>query len=78
MWDCPDCGPQVGQTKQSHEKAPATTPEEYFSTGPPRVRPLYQPGRHQNVTSTRRLVRLAPAALAARYGARFGAHSLSA
>jgi hypothetical protein len=43
--------PQVGQ---SHENAPATTPEEYFSTGPPRVRPLYQPGRHQNATSSRR------------------------
>ena len=31
-----------GRTKQSHECAPAMTIDEYFATGPPHERPIYE------------------------------------
>src|SRR3954471_22705769 len=40
-WICPDCGRQFGRAGQSHECAPAMTLEEYFSTGPPHERPVF-------------------------------------
>ncbi|HUP85104.1 MAG TPA: hypothetical protein VM143_05490 [Acidimicrobiales bacterium] len=41
-WTCPSCGRLFGRTKQSHECAPAMTLEEYFSTGPPFERPVFE------------------------------------
>jgi hypothetical protein len=41
-WVCPSCGRQFGRVKQSHECAPAMTVEEYFSTGPPHERPIFE------------------------------------
>jgi hypothetical protein len=41
-WTCPKCGRQFGRTKQSHECAPAMSVEEYFSTGPPHERPVFE------------------------------------
>ncbi|HEV8115576.1 MAG TPA: DUF5655 domain-containing protein [Acidimicrobiales bacterium] len=40
-WVCPECGRQFGRTNQGHECAPAMTVEEYFSTGPPFERPVF-------------------------------------
>jgi hypothetical protein len=40
-WDCPDCHRRFARTRQSHECAPAMTLDEYFSTGPPRERPIF-------------------------------------
>lgn len=40
-WDCPDCGRRFRRTGQSHECAPAMDLEEYFSTGPPFERPIF-------------------------------------
>ena len=40
-WTCPDCGRQFGRSNQGHECAPAMTLEEYFSTGPPHERPVF-------------------------------------
>lgn len=40
-WTCPDCGRQFGRNRQSHECSPAMTLEEYFSTGPPHERPVF-------------------------------------
>ena len=40
-WTCPECGRQFGRTRQSHECAPAMSLEEYFSTGPPHERPVF-------------------------------------
>src|SRR4051812_48331568 len=40
-WVCPSCGRQFGRTKQSHECAPAMTLDDYFSTGPPHERPVF-------------------------------------
>src|SRR3954454_9682844 len=40
-WICPDCGRQFGRAGQSHECAPAMTLDEYFSTGPPHERPVF-------------------------------------
>jgi hypothetical protein len=41
-WVCPECGRQFGRRKQGHECAPAMTIEEYFSTGPPHERPIFE------------------------------------
>jgi hypothetical protein len=41
-WTCPECGRQFRRTRQSHECAPAMTLEEYFSTGPPHERPVFE------------------------------------
>lgn len=41
-WVCPDCDRQFARARQGHECAPAMTVEEYFSTGPPFERPIYE------------------------------------
>jgi hypothetical protein len=41
-WVCPECGRQFGRTNQGHECAPAMTVEEYFATGPPFERPIFE------------------------------------
>jgi hypothetical protein len=40
-WICPECGRQFRRTRQSHECAPAMTLDEYFATGPPHERPVF-------------------------------------
>ena len=40
-WTCPECGRQFARSKQSHECAPAMSIDEYFSTGPPWERPIF-------------------------------------
>ena len=40
-WTCPECGRQFGKVGQGHECAPALSLEEYFSTGPPHERPIF-------------------------------------
>jgi hypothetical protein len=40
-WICPDCKRQFARNKQSHECAPAMTLAEYFSTGPPMEKPIF-------------------------------------
>ncbi|MBV8304904.1 MAG: hypothetical protein JOZ04_11880 [Acidimicrobiia bacterium] len=42
MWTCPRCGRRFGRARQSHECAPAMSIEEYFSTGPPHERPVFE------------------------------------
>jgi hypothetical protein len=42
MWTCPACGRRFGRAGQGHECAPALTIEEYFATGPPHERPVYE------------------------------------
>lgn len=41
VWTCPDCQRRFACTRQGHECAPAMTVEEYFSTGPPHERPVF-------------------------------------
>ena len=41
-WVCPECGRQFARKGQGHECAPAMTVEEYFSTGPPFERPIFE------------------------------------
>jgi hypothetical protein len=41
-WTCPECGRRFGKAGQSHDCAPALTLEEYFATGPPHERPVYE------------------------------------
>lgn len=41
-WTCPECGRRFGKVRQGHECAPALTIEEYFTTGPPHERPVYE------------------------------------
>ena len=41
MWTCPECRRRFGITRQGHECAPALTLGEYFSTGPPHERPVF-------------------------------------
>ena len=40
-WTCPECGRRFGKDRQSHDCAPALPIEEYFATGPPHERPVY-------------------------------------
>jgi hypothetical protein len=40
-WLCPTCGRQFARVRQGHECAPAMTLDEYFSTGPPHERPVF-------------------------------------
>jgi hypothetical protein len=40
-WTCPDCGRRFGRARQSHDCAPAMTLDEYFATGPPHERPVF-------------------------------------
>ena len=41
-WICPDCGRTFGAVNRPHECSPAMSIEEYFSTGPPHERPVYE------------------------------------
>jgi hypothetical protein len=41
-WRCPECGRQFGRSKQGHECAPAMALEDYFATGPPFERPVFE------------------------------------
>ena len=41
-WTCPDCGRQFGRVRQGHECSPAMTLDDYFSTGPPHERPVFE------------------------------------
>ena len=40
-WRCPDCSREFGRTRQQHDCAPGLTIEEYFATGPPHERPVF-------------------------------------
>jgi hypothetical protein len=40
-WECPECGRRFGRVKQGHDCAPGLTLDEYFSTGPPHERPIF-------------------------------------
>jgi hypothetical protein len=40
-WTCPSCERRFSRRNQSHECAPAMTVDEYFSTGPPHERPVF-------------------------------------
>jgi Domain of unknown function (DUF5655) len=40
-WTCPDCGRRFGRARQSHDCAPAMTLDEYFATGPPHEKPVF-------------------------------------
>ncbi len=42
LWTCPSCRRRFGRSNQSHECAPAMTIGEYFSTGPPFERPVFE------------------------------------
>ena len=41
-WRCPKCDRQFGRRAQSHECAPAMALEDYFATGPPHERPVFE------------------------------------
>jgi hypothetical protein len=41
IWVCPKCQRQFARKGQGHECSPAMTLEEYFSTGPPFERPIF-------------------------------------
>lgn len=41
-WTCPGCGRRFRRAGQSHECAPALSLEEYFATGPPHERPVFE------------------------------------
>ena len=40
-WVCPNCARQFGRRNQGHECAPAMTIADYFLTGPPFERPVF-------------------------------------
>lgn len=40
-WTCPECRRLFRRAGQSHECSPAMTLEDYFSTGPPHERPVF-------------------------------------
>ena len=40
-WTCPECGRLFGRTLQSHDCAPGLSEDEYFATGPPHERPIF-------------------------------------
>jgi hypothetical protein len=40
-WTCPGCGRLFGRSGQSHDCSPGMSLEEYFSTGPPHERPIF-------------------------------------
>ena len=41
-WRCPDCSREFGRTRQQHDCAPGLTIDEYFATGPPHERPVFE------------------------------------
>jgi hypothetical protein len=45
-WTCPNCGRRFGRDRQSHECAPAMTLDDYFATGPPHERPVFDAVMH--------------------------------
>ncbi|HWM02150.1 MAG TPA: DUF5655 domain-containing protein [Actinophytocola sp.] len=40
-WTCPKCDRRFGRRNQSHECSPAMSLEDYFATGPPFERPIF-------------------------------------
>jgi hypothetical protein len=40
-WTCPDCGRFFGRNGQMHDCAPGLSLDEYFSSGPPHERPVF-------------------------------------
>ena len=42
LWTCDKCKRKFGRNRQAHECAPAMSLEEYFSTGPPWERPIFE------------------------------------
>ena len=42
IWTCPNCKRTFGKRNQGHLCAPAMTEDEYFSTGPPFERPIFE------------------------------------
>ncbi|MFL6205756.1 MAG: DUF5655 domain-containing protein [Acidimicrobiales bacterium] len=42
IWVCPKCQRQFARKGQGHECSPAMSLEEYFSTGPPFERPIFE------------------------------------
>lgn len=40
-WTCPDCDRQFGRHRQTHDCAPGLSLDEYFATGPPHERPIF-------------------------------------
>lgn len=40
-WTCPECGRLFGRVRQGHDCAPGLTLEQYFATGPPHERPVF-------------------------------------
>lgn len=41
-WTCPECRRRFRRAGQSHECSPAMSLDEYFSTGPPHERPVFE------------------------------------
>ena len=42
LWTCPECNRRFGRRGQGHDCAPGLSLEEYFSTGPPFERPVFE------------------------------------
>src|SRR5215216_1048679 len=42
-WTCPECRRRFGRRNQSHECAPGMSLEQYFATGQPLERAVYEP-----------------------------------
>ena len=42
LWECPRCRRRFGRSGQAHECSPAMTEAEYFATGPPHERPVFE------------------------------------
>jgi hypothetical protein len=42
LWTCPECQRRFGRRNQGHECAPAMALEDYFATGPPWERPIFE------------------------------------
>ena len=40
-WECPECGRRFARARQGHECAAAMALDEYFATGPPWERPIF-------------------------------------
>src|SRR5262245_44148844 len=40
-WICPECHRPFGRVRQGHDCAPGLTQAEYFATGPPHERPVF-------------------------------------
>lgn len=40
-WTCPNCDRLFGRSGQSHDCAPGMSVDEYFSSGPPHERPVF-------------------------------------